>query len=90
MSAELEAAVADQLAVLPPKGHRPPPGARCANCQAPLQGPWCHECGQSADNHKRSVFHLIFEVIADLFHLDGRLSRTLPDLFFRPGRLAND
>jgi hypothetical protein len=25
-----------------------------------------------------------------MFHLDGRLSRTLPDLFFRPGRLAND
>jgi hypothetical protein len=25
-----------------------------------------------------------------MFHLDGRLSRTLPDLFLRPGRLAKD
>ena len=90
MSSELEAAAADALVKLPPTPHRPAPGARCANCDAELQGPYCHECGQTSDNHKRSVFHLAWEVVGDMFHLDGRLSRTLPDLFFRPGRLAKD
>ena len=55
-----------------------------------LEGPYCHVCGQEFDGHKRSIFHLIWEAIEGLFHLDGRLSRTLPALFFRPGSLAKD
>jgi hypothetical protein len=90
VSSELETATADALGKLPAAPHRPAPGARCANCDAELAGPYCHECGQTSDNHKRSVFHLTGEVVGDMFHLDGRLSRTLPDLFFRPGRLAKD
>lgn len=62
----------------------------CANCGAALRGRWCHDCGQSADDHKRSILHLGWEAIEGLLHLDGRLARTLPDLFFRPGRLARD
>jgi hypothetical protein len=65
-------------------------GEACANCGAELRGPYCHRCGQSADRHHRSLPHLIWEAIESLFHLDGRLLRTLPDLFFRPGRLARD
>jgi hypothetical protein len=90
VSSELEAAAADALLKLRAAPHRPAPGARCANCDAELRGPYCHECGQTTDNHKRSILHLTGEVIADMFHLDGRLSRTLPDLFLRPGRLARD
>jgi hypothetical protein len=88
----LEAAVADSLRHLVPRRHSsaPPPGATCANCEAVLQGPFCHVCGQNADTHKRSILHLGWEAFEDLFHLDGRLLRTLPDLFFRPGRLAKD
>ena len=90
MPIELEAAVADGLSDRGPGRHAPPPGATCANCGAILHGPFCHACGQNADHHKRSILHLTWEMIEDLFHLDGRLSRTLPDLFFRPGRLARD
>jgi hypothetical protein len=64
--------------------------ADCANCGARLQGPYCHVCGQEADRHQRSLPHLAREAIESLFHLDGRLARTLPDLFFRPARLARD
>ena len=67
-----------------------PAGEACANCGAELQGPYCHACGQSADRHHRSLSHLVWEAIESLFHLDGRLAHTLPDLFFRPGRLARD
>jgi len=92
MSRELEAATADAVTeMVRPKSHfTPPPGAVCANCGAPLQGPYCHSCGQSADTHHRSIFHLAWEAIEGLFHLDGRLVRTLPALFFAPGRLARD
>lgn len=65
-------------------------GEACANCGAELRGPYCHVCGQSADRRRRSLPHLIWEATESLFHLDGRLARTLPDLFFRPGRLARD
>jgi hypothetical protein len=92
MLAELEAAVADSLRHI--TGPKPEfdlrPGASCANCGSALQGRYCHACGQDADNHKRSILHLSWEAIEGLFHLDGRLRRTAPDLFFRPGRLARD
>ncbi|MBV8682472.1 MAG: DUF3667 domain-containing protein [Caulobacteraceae bacterium] len=92
MLAELEAAVADSLRHLtaPRPDFRPPPGTACANCGAALQGRYCHVCGQDADGHKRSILRLTWEGIEGLFHLDGRLRRTAPDLFLRPGRLARD
>jgi Protein of unknown function (DUF3667) len=63
-------------------------GATCANCGASLQGPWCHACGQSAEDFHRSIIKLAGEVVEGLLHVDGRLWRTLPDLLFRPGRLT--
>ena len=91
MSGELETAAADSLPDLVGRPrHAPPPGAVCANCDAPLQGQWCSNCGQDSDTHQRSILHLAWEAIEGLLHLDGRLARTVPDLFLRPGRLAHD
>jgi hypothetical protein len=70
--------------------HAPPPGTPCANCGAALQGPYCHACGQSADDQHRSIVHLAWEGIEGLTHLDGRLGQTIPALLFRPGKLARD
>jgi hypothetical protein len=92
VSIEFEAAAADSLAHLL-KGkakHAPAPGAVCANCGAVLQGQYCHVCGQNADTHQRSILHLIVEAVEGMFELDGRLLRTVPALFFRPGRLTRD
>ncbi|HEY8003893.1 MAG TPA: DUF3667 domain-containing protein [Phenylobacterium sp.] len=92
MGGEFEAAAADSLRHLVGGRHKkvPPPGTPCANCGAELHGPYCHVCGQTADTHKRSILRLVWEAGEALFELDGRLLRTLPDLFFRPGRLARD
>ena len=92
MSAELEAAAAEAAPHLIRKRgkHAPAPGSACANCGTVLEGPYCHACGQEADTHKRSIGHLIFEAFEGLFHLDGRLARTVPLMFFRPGKLARD
>jgi hypothetical protein len=89
---ELEVAGAAALAGLAgrKKSPQPPEGSVCANCGAPLQGRYCFDCGQAADTHKRNVFRLVVEGIESVFHLDGRIARTLPDLFFRPGRLSRD
>jgi hypothetical protein len=71
-------------------GHELPPGAACANCGTPLQGPWCHECGQLGEDFHRSASKLVVETIEGLFHFDGRLWRTLPALARSPGRLTRD
>src|SRR5579859_1548294 len=65
-----------------------PIGALCANCATPLQGPWCHACGQSGEDFHRSIFRLCGEMVEGLLHMDGRLWRTLPDLMLRPARLT--
>lgn len=70
--------------------HAPAAGTPCANCATPLQGPYCHACGQSSDDQHRSLWHLTREGIEGLTHLDGRLAQTIPALFFRPGKLARD
>ena len=93
MSSELEIAVADSVAA-PERAaaakRRRRRAGRCHNCGAELQGHFCHVCGQNADTHKRSIRHLIWEAIETTFELDGRLFRTVPALFFRPGTLARD
>lgn len=90
--AELEAAAADSAGsyVRPKKRPFDHQGEPCKNCGTPLEGWYCHTCGQNADTHHRSILHLIWEAIEGMFHLDGRLANTLPLLFFKPGKLAKD
>ena len=64
--------------------------AECLNCGAILHGKYCAACGQVADDHHRSIFHLMWEAVEGLTHLDGRLARTIPPLFLNPGQLARD
>ena len=64
--------------------------AECLNCGAALHGRYCAVCGQADDDHHRSIFHLLWEAVEGLTHLDGRLAKTLPPLLFNPGKLARD
>ncbi|MGH8089325.1 MAG: DUF3667 domain-containing protein, partial [Stenotrophomonas sp.] len=59
----------------------------CENCATPLQGDFCHHCGQSAHSPVRSFGHAVEEVFESFWHLDGRIFRTLQQLLL-PGRLA--
>jgi hypothetical protein len=63
-------------------------GAPCPNCEAPLAGPWCHSCGQSAEDFHRSLWRLTTEALGGMFEIESRLWLTLPDLFIRPARLT--
>jgi hypothetical protein len=71
-------------------GHGLPPGAPCPNCATPLQGPWCHACGQKGEEYNRSILHLLGEALEGLTHVDGRMWRTLDRLVRAPGRLTRD
>ncbi|HEY2590948.1 MAG TPA: DUF3667 domain-containing protein, partial [Steroidobacteraceae bacterium] len=66
--------------------------AACASCGTPLSGRFCAQCGEktleSADLDWRH--YLLEELPHQLFHLDGKLPRTLKSLFTRPGQLAED
>ena len=81
----------------PVPGSGPPPlpvvdahaaPAVCENCATPLQGHYCHACGQSTHSPVRHVGHAVEEVFESFWHLDGRIFRTVRDLFV-PGRIAN-
>jgi hypothetical protein len=61
--------------------------AACENCNTALHGHYCHRCGQSAHNPLKHVGHAIEEVFESFWHLDGRIFRTLRDLWV-PGRIA--
>ena len=91
-AADLETGAVDSAAsfVRPKQKPFTHQGAPCKNCGTPLEGWYCHACGQNADTHHRSILHLIWEAIEGMFHLDGRLALTLPALFFQPGTLAKD
>jgi hypothetical protein len=59
----------------------------CKNCGAALSGAFCSACGQRAKLH-RSLFSLGHEIVHGILHFEGKLWRTMPELFFHPGRLT--
>lgn len=63
-------------------------GVHCANCSAPMQGEFCHECGQSIHTVLRPMHHMVEDTLDMVLHVDGRVIHTLPPLFMRPGFLT--
>jgi hypothetical protein len=59
----------------------------CLNCGTALVGEFCHACGQTAHVHTTlsSIGH---DLLHGVFHFDGKIWRTLPMLFTRPGSLT--
>jgi len=62
-------------------------GGTCLNCGATVDGAYCASCGQRTHLH-RSLLHLGHDILHGVFHFEGRMWRTLPELFFHPGRLT--
>ncbi len=67
-----------------------PPRDTCANCEAPLVGPYCSQCGQRAADRVIPLHEMTQEWMEDLFEFDVRIFRTLPTFFFKPGRLTKE
>lgn len=69
--------------------HSAAPGTHehCTNCGTLLCGPWCHVCGQAAHIHS-NLGALLHDLAHGVFHVEGKLWRTLPLLVCRPGELT--
>ncbi|MEO5720491.1 MAG: DUF3667 domain-containing protein, partial [Chthoniobacterales bacterium] len=62
----------------------------CENCEAPLNGPYCAQCGQHAIDYKRSLMQVMIDAADSFFDWDTKFVRSLGILLTRPGRLTND
>ena len=60
----------------------------CPNCNAPVVGNFCPECGQRIADVKIGVKPLFLDLLEDQFSLGSALPRTLKSLFFKPGFLT--
>ena len=59
----------------------------CLNCATPLEGEFCHACGQKAHVH-RTLAAFWHDIAHSVIHFDGKLWRTLPLLAWHPGELT--
>ena len=59
----------------------------CLNCQTPLQGPHCHQCGQQAHLH-RTLGAFLHDLLHGALHFEGKTWATLPMLTIKPGELT--
>jgi hypothetical protein len=62
-------------------------GQACGNCHTPINGAFCHSCGQSAHIH-HSLLDLFEEALHRIWHFDAKGWRTIPVLLFNPGKLT--
>jgi Protein of unknown function (DUF3667) len=62
----------------------------CADCGAPLSGPFCSQCGEHVvDRHSLTLWHFLnHNLLHELSHVDGKIFRTFRYLLFRPGFLS--
>jgi hypothetical protein len=64
--------------------------ANCQNCDAPLKGQYCHECGQKVPLANPTLGEFLSGATAELTDWDGKIPSTLKTLLFKPGRLTLD
>lgn len=59
----------------------------CLNCNARVFGPYCHVCGQENIEPKETAWELVVHFFNDITHFEGKFSRAIRYLLFRPGFL---
>lgn len=62
----------------------------CLNCNAELNGRFCHVCGQENLEPKDSFWSLIAHFVYDITHFDGKFFTTLGYLSRKPGFLSKE
>lgn len=62
----------------------------CRNCETPLDGDFCRNCGQKNIDLDRPITSLVGEFLKDSLDVDGRALRTLQLLFRQPGALTSE
>jgi len=63
----------------------------CANCTTPMQGKYCHACGErKVHEHDLTLRHFFLHAVHEFTHLDSKVFATVRYLFTRPGFLAEE
>lgn len=62
----------------------------CKNCNAGLQGAYCHACGQKASTGRLTIRAVLQNMFHGIFHCDRNILYTCYALFTRPGRMIAD
>ena len=79
---------ADITAPTPPEEVTPHRMHPCANCGAPMHGPYCYACGQPEKGMIRQLASVLSDVLDTIFNIDSRVFRSMFPLYFRPGYLT--
>ena len=66
------------------------PLTHCENCETPLTGEYCSQCGQHAIDYRRSIMRLAIDAADSLLNWDTKFLHTVVVLLLRPWRLTND
>src|SRR4051812_6700951 len=61
---------------------------QCLNCESPLQGQFCSQCGQRAVPPHPTVRELAGDPLAEFTGWDGKFAETIRALMLRPGLLT--
>lgn len=62
----------------------------CPNCEFPVNGKFCSNCGQSTKSFQRPFWTVVSESVGDALSVDNRLIHTLIPLFLKPGYLTRE
>ena len=62
----------------------------CLNCGAPLQGPYCYQCGQHDVDYHRSFRFFAEDALENFLHFDGKFLATVRCLVAQPGFLTTE
>ncbi|RZT97328.1 uncharacterized protein DUF3667 [Ancylomarina subtilis] len=62
----------------------------CSNCEHPVDGKYCTNCGQSAKDFHRPFFSVVSESLGDALSLDNKFFHTIVPLFAQPGYLTKE
>ncbi|WP_181885553.1 DUF3667 domain-containing protein [Trinickia dinghuensis] len=60
----------------------------CPNCDAPVHGPYCAQCGQETVHELPTLREFAHEYLHHYVAADGKLLPTLKLLLFKPGQLT--
>lgn len=58
----------------------------CLNCSAELNGPYCHECGQSAKVGRLTTRRLLIDIPLSILDLEGGIFYSIWALLISPGK----
>jgi hypothetical protein len=63
----------------------------CLNCEVPIAGKFCANCGQKTDTHRITFKHFIFhDILHGVWHFEKGILFTLKEALFRPGQAGLD